>query len=276
LEFLRSRQHSEQRDSRSLQGFLQSCRAFCRPRILKPFFILHFFNTIQIFCGFTIFTFYAVDILLKVREAGDKENSMDENVAAVIMSFVRIVGNAVSALMMIKVGRRAMALMSGVGTTVSALALGALLALQSARDVSFGSDWLAFTLTVLFVWSHTLGFVMLPVVMIGETQAAHVRGFACGYIYTVNDLVLGGTLKFYHTLMRNLQIHGLFLLFGMSCLACTIFVYLFLPETQGRTLEEIEDYFRQPNVMWATRNKSAQRGKNCERSATGESDVSRQ
>jgi hypothetical protein len=243
---------------------------------MKPFLILHFFNTIQIFCGFTIFTYYAVDILLKMKEAVDKNNSMDENVAAVIMSFVRIVGNAVSTLLMIKVGRRAIALLSGVGATVSALALGSLLTLQSTRDVSFGSDWLTFTLTVLFVWSHSLGFLLLPVVMIGETQAAHIRGFACGYIYTVNDLVLGGTLKFYHTLMRNLQIHGLFLLFGISCLTCTIFVYLFLPETQGRTLEDIEDYFRQPNVMWVTRNKSAQRGKNCELNAAEETNTSGQ
>jgi hypothetical protein len=268
LEFLRSRHNSEQQQSGSLTRLLKSCRAFFTPRILKPFFILHFFNIIQIFCGFNIFTFYAVDILVKMREAGDNKTSMDENISAVIMSFVRIVGNAMSTLLMIKLGRRPIALMSSAGATISALVLGAVLALQLTRSVSFGSDWLTFSLTVLFVWSHSLGLVLLPVVMIGETQATHVRGFACGYIYTVNDLVLGATLKFYHVLMRNLEIHGMFLLFGISCLVCTIFVYLFLPETQGKTLEEIEDYFREPNVMWISRRRNTQSVGNCRGNTT--------
>jgi hypothetical protein len=269
MDLLRSRNSSRQRQSRrSLQGFLKSCRGFFTSRIIKPFFILHFFNTIQVFCGFTLFTFYAVDILLKIREAGDKKNSVDENFGAIVMSFVRIVGNVVSTVLMIRVGRRTIALISGVGATISALTLGAVLILQSIGNISFGSDWLTFTMTVLFVWSHSFGFFLLPVLMIGETQAAHVRGFACGYIYTVNDLVLGGTLKFYHSLLRNLEIHGLFLLFGISCLICTIFVYFFLPETQGRTLEQIEDYFRQPNVMWVTRKRSTRCERNCEQITT--------
>jgi hypothetical protein len=263
-----SRNNSRHRQSRSLQGFLKSCRGFFTSRVLKPFFILHFFNTIQVFCGFTLFTFYAVDILLKIREAGDKNKSMDENFGAVIMSFVRIVGNATSTLLMIRVGRRPIALTSGVGATISALSLGVVLFLQSIGNISFGSDWLTFTLTVLFIWFHSVGFCLLPVLMIGETQAAHVRGFACGYIYTVNDLLLGGALKFYHSLLRSLGIHGLFLLFGISCLICTIFVYLYLPETQGRTLEQIEDYFRQRNVMWVTRSRITQSERNCEQSTT--------
>lgn len=186
------------------------------------------------------------------------------------MSFVRIVGNVTSALLMIRVGRRSIALISGVGATISALFLGVVLILQLMGNISYGSDWLAFTLTVLFIWFHSLGFYLLPVLMIGETQAPHIRGFVCGYIYTVNDLVLGGTLKFYHSLVRNLEIHGLFILFGTSCLICTVFVYFFLPETQGKTLEQIEDYFRQPNVMWVTRNRNTQAEGKCEQSPTEE------
>jgi SP family facilitated glucose transporter-like MFS transporter 8 len=211
--------------------------------------------------------------LLKIREAGDKDNSMDENFGAVIISFVRILGSGLSTLLMISVGRRCIALISGAGTTISALTLGVVLILQSIGNISFGSDWLTFTLTVLFIWFHSFGFYLLPVLMIGETQAAHVRGFACGYIYTVNDLVLGGALKFYHSLLRTLEIHGLFFLFGISCLICTIFVYFFLPETQGRTLEQIEDYFHQPHVMWVTRNKCTQSERNCGESTTEETTV---
>jgi hypothetical protein len=101
----------------------------------------------------------------------------------------------------------------------------------------------------------SFGFFALPSIMIGETQPSHIRGLACGYIYTMNDLILGGALKMYPWMSSTLQIHGLFLLFGISCAVCTIFVYFFLPETQGLTLQQIEDYFLQPNIMWTTRHR---------------------
>lgn len=37
--------------------------------------------------------------------------------------------------------------------------------------------------------------------------------------------------------------HGTFWLYGTISLLGTIYFYIFLPETKGRTLQEIEDYF---------------------------------
>jgi hypothetical protein len=37
--------------------------------------------------------------------------------------------------------------------------------------------------------------------------------------------------------------HGSFWIYGSISLLGTIFFYLYLPETKGRTLQEIEDYF---------------------------------
>jgi hypothetical protein len=201
-----------------------------------------------------------VDILLKMKEAAGGQ-IMNENLGAVAMFSARIVGNIATTLSIDRIGRRPIALVSGAASSASAVSLSAVLAALSTKGTLFESphvgSWLVFTLTTLFILSLSFGYAV-PVLMLGETQAAHVRGFVCGYIYTVNDLTLGTTLKFYHSLLSNLQIHGLFLLFGISCLVCTIFVYLFLPETQGKTLEQIEDYFRQPNIAWITRDRKAQ------------------
>jgi hypothetical protein len=38
-----------------------------------------------------------------------------------------------------------------------------------------------------------------------------------------------------------LGIHGAFWMFGSNCLIAAAFVFLFVPETKGRTLEQIED-----------------------------------
>jgi hypothetical protein len=114
--------------------------------------------------------------------------------------------------------------------------------------------WLIFLLIISFIGSHSFGFYMLPPLMIGETQAAHVRAICCGFIYTLNDIVLGVVIKSYPSILRSVDIYGMFLIFGISCLLCTTFIYYFLPETQGMSLMEIEDANKTNDVMWNSRN----------------------
>jgi len=170
---------------------------------------------------------------------------MDDYLNNVIVSGVRVITVLISTVLMLRAGRRTLAMISGILSSLSALCLGIL---------QFEAN-LTFALVIIYVGSMSFGFYALPVIMIGETQPSHFRGFACGYIYTMNDLLLGGFLKLYPWMSTTLQIQGIFLLFGISCAVCTIFLYLFLPETQGLTLQQIEDYFLQPNIMWITRHR---------------------
>jgi MFS family permease len=170
---------------------------------------------------------------------------MDDYSTNVIVSGVRVITIFISTVLMLRAGRRTLAMISGILSSLSALCLGIL-----QLEANF-----TFVLIIIYAGSMSFGFFALPVIMIGETQPSYFRGSACGYIYTMNDLLLGGVLKMYPWMSTTLQIHGLFLLFGISCAVCTIFLYLFLPETQGLTLQQIEDYFLQPNIMWITRHR---------------------
>lgn len=241
------------------QRITQTLRHFFKIRILKPFFIIHSFNVLQAFCGLGILTYYTVDVLSKTRKVGTE--ILDDYSATVVISGVRVVTVLASSFLMLKIGRRTIAMVSGIFSSASALCLAIVLSLNNMESGSPISPQLeaniTFTSILIYAGSMSFGFFALPSIMIGETQPSHVRGFACGYIYTMNDLLLGSVVKMYPWMLSNLQMHGLFLFFGISCVVCTTFVYLFLPETQGLTLQQIEDYFRQPNIMWVTRNKYA-------------------
>jgi SP family facilitated glucose transporter-like MFS transporter 8 len=184
---------------------------------------------------------------------------MDDYYTTVLISGVRFITILISSVLMLRAGRRTLAMISGISSSLSALCIGIILSLSTTK---FGSRIspqteanVTFALIIIYAGSMSYGFFALPSIMIGETQPSHFRGFSCGYIYTMNDLLLGGFLKMYPWMLTNLQIHGLFLLFGISCAVCTIFLYFFLPETQGLTLQQIEDYFLQPNIMWVTRHR---------------------
>jgi MFS family permease len=256
LNVLRARLHPKEKSCQTpllSRQIGQPVRDIFKPRILKPFFIIHLFNILQVPCGLNILTYYMVDILSKTRN--DETQVMDDYYSNVLISGVRFVTILISSILMLRVGRRTLSMISGILSSLSALCLGIILSLSTTKFGSQIEANLTFALILIYAGSMSFGFFALPSVMIGETQPSHIRGFACGYIYTMNDLLLGGFLKIYPWMLTTLQIHGLFLLFGISCAVCTIFLYLFLPETQGLTLQQIEDYFLQPNIMWITRHR---------------------
>ncbi|XP_069696060.1 facilitated trehalose transporter Tret1-like [Periplaneta americana] len=232
-------------------------RQFLKPNILKPFLISHFFNTVQCICGLNLFTYYSVDILAKLRKSNS--DGPEEVTANIIISLVRLTVSLFTAFLLLRVGRRPVATISGLGSFLSATALGVFITMQASEDrypiPDATETWVNFSMVLVFCGFSSLGFSMLPAVMIGEMQSFIMRSYVCGYMYTTNDLVMGAVIKEYPSLTNNLGMNGLFFLFGSSCLVCTIFVILFLPETKDRTLFEIEDYFKQENILWLTRKK---------------------
>lgn len=201
--------------------------------------------------------FYAVDILHRMQKHNFE--IIDANLETILLSVVRLLSVTLSSFCMFRLGRREIGIISGIGASVSGIFIAVILYMNLLEQ---GSPipprieaWIILVLIIFFIGSHSFGFYMLPALMIGETQAAQARSTFCGCIFTITDLILFGVLKGYHSILKSVDIHGMFLIFGISCLSCTIFIYIFLPETRKKTLMEIEDYFRKQNVMWLSREK---------------------
>ena len=248
---------SEEHERFELRNVIRSVKRFFKPHILKAFFILHFFNTIQVFCGLGILTFYTIDMLSRMR--GNGLEILDDSTGTIAISAVRLIVSFLASGLTFVMGRRVIAMISGMFSFIPALIIGVLLYMETGE--SDAEAYLKLILLFIYVTAMTLGFNPLPGIMLGETQNAEWRAFVCGYIYAVNDLILGGMLKIYPLLIDSIHLHGVFLMFGVACAVCTVFVYLFLPETTSFTMQEMEDYFKQSNVMWITRPKTEQRTK---------------
>jgi hypothetical protein len=91
--------------------------------------------------------------------------------------------------------------------------------------------------------------------MVGEILRSKIRCVGGAYIFTTNDIGMFFATKVFPSVVKAVGIHGLFWIFGVSSLLCSLFLYLMLPETKGRSLVQIEEYFLQPNVLWLTRKK---------------------
>ena len=238
-----------------LSKMLNSSKQYIQPYIIKSFFIIHIFNLLQIPGGMTLLTTYTVDMLNSVQR---NQPVIDGYEATIIISALKVIFLLISAYILYRVGRRPIAIISGIGCSVPAIAIGVIMYCQEGGSIALSAQteaWINFSLILVYVAMNTLGFYCLTYTMIGEMLPAKVRGFLFGYILALNYLVGGGVTKVYPWMLEVMGIPGVFLLFGVSSAVCTVFVFVFLPETLGRTLEQIEDYFHQPNVMWLSRKK---------------------
>ncbi|KAJ8731470.1 hypothetical protein PYW07_004634 [Mythimna separata] len=215
-----------------------------RAPVLKPLLLINAFNILQILSGSYVVIFYAVDI---VKDSG---GSLQPTMAANASALVRLGVTVLACILLLRITRRALVLVSGIGTAVCTLALAGLLSQGP------GSGLTPPALILSYVAFNTLGFFLLPGLMIGELLPTKVRGLCGGYIFCLFNCVLFGFTKLYPVMKNAIGIAGVFGLFGASSLLATVVLYLLLPETKGKSLLQIEQYYQKPNILWIGRKKT--------------------
>ncbi|XP_047354532.1 facilitated trehalose transporter Tret1-2 homolog [Vespa velutina] len=222
------------------------------PNVLKPLSIINIFNALQLSSGTYVIVFYAVDL---VGDIGGK--SVDSYVAAIITALTRFFFSLLACVLLLKIGRRSLGIFSAIGTSLASLVLVAYTSLKSEE-----SDMDAYVLGIClfaYVGANTVGLFTLPGLMIGELLPQNARGIAGGFNFFIFNFLLFLATKSFPTINNAVGITGAFAIFGISALLEAIFVYVALPETKNRTLEEIEDYFKQSNLLWITRSRGQRR-----------------
>jgi SP family arabinose:H+ symporter-like MFS transporter len=135
-----------------------------------------------------------------------------------------------------RVGRKPLMMGAFGGMAVSLMGVAAAIRLQAPASVVLG-------LVLLYVACFAIGIGTGTWVLMSEICPTRVRGRAMS-IATVflwcGTLVV--TLTFL-SLVRMLTAPGAFVLYGVICIAALLFVGLAVPETKGRSLEEIETWW---------------------------------
>ncbi|XP_050499793.1 facilitated trehalose transporter Tret1 [Diabrotica virgifera virgifera] len=231
-----------------------------QPEVLKPLIIINVFNILQLLSGTYLIVFYAVDILQHIQGS----QKVDHYMVAILTACVRFVFSIIGSFLLTFIGRRALALTSGLGTALSALFVATFLN-QNCQ----GLNYVPALFVLIYVATNTLGFLILPGVLLGELFPAKIRGLSGGLTFMFFNLALFGVAKVFPLVRSVVGISGVFWIFGGTSLVACLFLYLTLPETRSKSLSEIEDYFQQKGFLWSRRNRRRQ-GSN---EQTGSGDV---
>jgi SP family facilitated glucose transporter-like MFS transporter 8 len=106
--------------------------------------------------------------------------------------------------------------------------------------------------------SAAMGFFLIPWAMLGEVYPTKVSGFACGFTTCLGNFFGFASIKLFPTLVvltggtiSSKAINcteGVFYLYGGVTCVAVVFIYLYLPETFRKTLQEISDGFSKPGI----------------------------
>ncbi|KZC05843.1 Facilitated trehalose transporter Tret1, partial [Dufourea novaeangliae] len=240
---------SNKNNIKRLTGFREIVNALLKPNALKPFALLVLYFLIYQWSGTNVITFYAVEIF------NDSGSSMNKYLAAVILGVVRLSSTIVACILCRKCGRRPLTMVSSVGCGLSMIGLGGYLWLKNywtVNNIPLVATWFPIFCIFSYTITCTLGFLVIPWVMIGEVYPAQVRGIIGGLTTMAAHSFIFTVVKTYPFLASALTRHGTFILYGCISLFGTIYFYLWLPETKGKSLQEIEDYFSGRNANLTT------------------------
>ena len=266
LNFLRGPKANIQKEIQGIQMALQNRQKLSIKEILlefksrsvyQPFLLVLMLMFFQQFSFVNAAIYYSATIF---QSAGVANASL---VSALSIGGVQIVATIVAVILVDLLGRKVLLIISSAGMSLSSFVLGVqFLITDSICDGTTGSKttsnhavcqnnlgWLAIAASVAFIVAFSIAWGPIPWLMMSELLPLRVRGLA-GSIATFANMGFAAIVTaVFQSYVKAVTQKIAWWSFALIMLASIVLVILFLPETKGHSLEEIEEYFKQGHLL---------------------------
>ena len=218
----------------SIEGEVKSeWRSLLEPGIRKAVVIGSLIAILGQFMGVNAVLYYGPQIFQDAGLSG--EGSM---FSTVLVGIVNMLTTVLALLIIDKVGRKTLVWWGVGGMIVCLLAIGLWFTLGTL-PVGF-----LLTFFLLYVFCTAISISAVVFVLLSEMYPNRVRGLAmsvAGIALWVGTYLIGQLTPW---MLETLTPGGTFFLFAFMCLPYLFIMWKYIPETTGKTLEEIERYWR--------------------------------
>ncbi|XP_029343468.1 facilitated trehalose transporter Tret1 isoform X2 [Acyrthosiphon pisum] len=208
---------------------------FLRRNVWLPTVVTLTFFVCQQCSGVYVLLFYSMDV---VR---DCKMPWDSNTVSLFLSLARVIG-VLSFAAMHRVPCRTLVMVSGGCMAISLLTVVAYMkAFVGVQDPPFQMTLIvAF---VMFMFFALLGILPIPWMLCGEVFPMAVKGVMNGVVQTCGYVIWFIICKIYPSLILNLGVEIVWSIFAFFCILNVLFAIFIMPETKGKSLDEILLYF---------------------------------
>ncbi|TGZ47760.1 trehalose transporter 1-like protein [Temnothorax longispinosus] len=184
--------------------------------------------------GVDAILFYTVSIFQAAN------STIDPFLATIVIGFTEVVMTIFVAIVIDRFGRKPLLVISGTMMTLCLSVLGYYFKLKDeGSDVSsFG--WLPLTSLALFNVVFSIGYGSVPFTVISEIFPPETKGVASSLSIVVHWCLVFAVTKLFPTMEDRMGQAATFWTFSCFTAVSVFFAYFVVPETKGKTLQEIQ------------------------------------
>ncbi|XP_034234118.1 sugar transporter ERD6-like 8 [Thrips palmi] len=239
----------KQADDEVPQGrYLDGLRALRRRETLWPLMLVISFFVIHHWTGLSGLRPFMVPVF---RQFG---LPVDAHWLTVLSALLGMGGNVLCMLTVAWCGKRPLALASIGGMALSCFGLASYhLFMSSSTGAAVGdeleSHWLPLVLFIALFFFHSFGIGPIPWMLLSEVFPYQGRGPATGIAAAASYILGFFAAKTFLDIQRLVNLSGVFFVNGGVAAAGFLFMWKYLPETEGRSLQDIESmYIKKKNA----------------------------
>ncbi|CAN1271431.1 Sugar transporter ERD6-like 7 [Linum perenne] len=239
LQKLRGKDSNISREAAEIQEYIETLDRLPQATLLDLFHARYLRSVIigvglmvvQQFGGINAVCFYASNIL--------KSAGVSSSFGIIIYAVVQLVVTLLITQVVDRAGRKPLLLVSASGLVVACLLISLSFYLRTNHLALEYVPLLAITGILLYVGSFSAGMGAVPWVIMSEIFPINIKGVAGGLATLVNWFG-AWAVSYTYNFLNSWSSYGTFLVYAAINAVAIVFVAKVVPETKGRTLEQIQ------------------------------------
>ncbi|XP_033180318.1 sugar transporter ERD6-like isoform X2 [Bombus impatiens] len=165
---------------------------------------------------------------------------IDPHEATILVLFVSFVSGSLISFALQFVGRRTLLLLSTGGTSITLIILAIYLVLFGNLLEASNVSIIPVIDLIIYQVLFEIGLGTLPNVLLCDLFPAELRGFVSVINVTFDAIIGLIVMVLYKVFVDNLGSYTIYFIFATSCFLAFLMVFIWVPETKGKTYNEIE------------------------------------
>lgn len=162
--------------------------------------------------------------------------------SAIIFQNSLTIGNFAASLLVDRIGRRSAMMFSLFSCAIVTTGVTMFLYIsQTHPEIDVSSfQWVPLVGMLLYVVFYSFGIGIVPTLMLGELFSTSIKGKGLCALMISFSIAVSVITKVFQLMVVNFGLYAPFAFFSVCSFLNTMFIYWFVPETKGKTLEEIQ------------------------------------
>ncbi|XP_019172878.1 PREDICTED: sugar transporter ERD6-like 16 [Ipomoea nil] len=240
LRKLRGKNADVTKEAAEIQAYVDTLQSLPKARILD-LFDSKYIRAVIIGVGLMVFQqFIGINgIGFYASETFSAAGLSNGNIGTIAYAIIQVPITVGGAMLMDRSGRRPLLMVSATGTFIGCFLTGASFYLKGQSLWLNLVPVLAVSGVLIYIAAFSIGMGAVPWVIMSEIFPIHVKGAAGSLVVLVN-WVGAWAVSYTFNFMMEWSSTATFMFYAMFCSLTVLFVAKVVPETKGKTLEEIQ------------------------------------